>query len=893
MPSPIAVDRLRFEHHPTGLGVDTANPRLSWTVASVDTADIPANWTQKSYEVEVDRGGKTSTFSVTSSVTVLVPWPAEPLKSQEQARVRVRSLGTDSVGTDWSSWATVEASLLQKDDLTASFITLERPSNEQRHPDENGNRPLIFRKRFQIESSLPSRSRLYITALGLYEAHVNGQRVGQECLAPGWTSYQYRICYQVFDVGTLLQTGDNVITIEVAEGWYSGRIRWEEGETNFYGDCNAAFAQLDLFDSESSGAPSTRIQTDGTWEGVLSSTVASGIYDGETYDMGQEPAAEAKWAPVKTIERPKGALVPSVCAPITVTETIKPVAITTDPEDKALIDFGQNLVGRIRIPSLSRSDGTRVVIRYAEVLEHGRLGTRPLRAAKATDTIIFGQGKALKDWVPRFTYHGFRYIEITGWKADDASEPLTLGSLFAEVMHTDMVRTGHFSCSDKKVNQLHQNTVWSMRGNFVGLPTDCPQRDERLGWTGDIQVFCPTASFIYDCGGMLANWMQDLLAEQKEDGGIVPLVVPNAMKTGPWPCVPQAVWDDVVILLPWTLYKNFGDIEVLRNSWQGMKDYLDIVKRADDGLWHPDLWQLGDWLDPNAPPAEPGLARTDGVLVADAYLVHVTSVMSEIATVLSLSEEKDNFQKKAAKLKEAFHDKYMAKSGLIVGDSQTSLALSIVFDLHNDQKQFEVAASRLGRMVRFAKFRVSTGFAGTPVVLDALSKGGYSQLAYRMLLEEECPSWLYPVRKGATTIWERWDSMLEDGSINPGQMTSFNHYALGSVANWLHGNIGGISPIEPGWKSFRFCPVPGGTITHASVAFSSPNGRIEAKWELSGENQMTASLSVPPNTSAVVEGPDNKDAVTLGSGHHSFTWTFKAQKWPPTPLLTQFQDYEG
>jgi alpha-L-rhamnosidase len=890
MSSSLKIGRLRFEHHPTGLGVDTAEPRLSWTVDPVDAASIPANWSQKSYDVEIRRSETTTVFSVAGSDTVLVPWPGKRLASQERASVRVRSHGADSVDTDWSHWSVVEASLLHSSDLTANFITLERTGvNGLRHPEENGNRPLLFRKRFEIQGHLPHRARLYITCLGVYEARINGHRVGQECLAPGWTSYQHRICFQTFDIADLVQVGENVITIEVGEGWYSGRLKWGEGEPNFYGDCNAAFAQLDSFASE--GASPARLQTDDSWEATLSPIVASGIYDGETYDMRQEPD-DNKWAAAKIIDRPKGTLVPSGTPPIKVTQRVKPVAINKDPDGKALIDFGQNLVGRVLIPSLSRPEGHRVVIRHAEVLEHGRLGTRPLREAKATDAIIFGPGgSSLKNWYPRFTYHGFRFIEITGWNTDDASEPLTLDSILAEVIHSDMTPTGSFSCSEPLLNQFHDNTIWSMRGNFIGIPTDCPQRDERLGWTGDIQAFCPTASFLYDCGGMLGNWMRDLIAEQREGGGIVPLVVPNAMKNGPWPAVPQAVWDDVVILLPWTLYKTFGDVGVLRDSWQGMKDYLGSVRRDDDGLWTLDLWQLGDWLDPNAPPADPGLARTDGVLVADAYLVYVTSVMSDIAKVLNLPDEASSFAAQAVKLKEAFHDKYIPKSGLVAGDSQTALALCILFDIYTSPKQLATAAARLARLVRFAKFRVSTGFAGTPVILHALEKGGYPQLAYRMMLEEECPSWLYPVRMGATTIWERWDSMLENGSINPGQMTSFNHYALGSVANWLHGTVAGISPVDPGWKTFRFRPVPGGGLGHARASFQSANGKVEAGWEFSDGNAMVADLTVPPNTSAVVEGP-GIEAVRVGSGRHHFEWKVaKDQDWPPAPLLTQFQDY--
>ncbi|KAL7916796.1 bacterial alpha-L-rhamnosidase domain-containing protein [Trichoderma velutinum] len=886
----VKIANLRFEHHPTGLGIPVSRPRLSWKVTAVGSV-VPKSWAQKSYEIEIERqSNEPVTFRIESASTVLVPWPGPGLRSTEFAKVRVRSFGESAEGdsnTHWSEWATVEAALLAKSDWTAKTITFPERT-DTKHPDENGTRPIRFRKTFTILDK-PARSRLYITAQGLYEAYLNGHRIGTECLAPGWTAFQHRIQIQVFDIGSLVQLGSNTLVVEVAEGFYSGRMLWGVGVREAYGKHNAVLAQLHVFETPEAISPSLRVQTDESWECRLSPIVASGIYDGETYDLGLEYDVwdtTPSWSPAMVIDTPDIVLTASACPPVRVTETISPISILKDSKGNTLMDFGQNLVGRLFIPHLTKPDGTRLSIRYAEVLEHGKLGTRPLRSAKATDTIIFGGGRVLKNWFPRYTYHGFRYIELTGWSAEDET-PLTLDSLVAEVLHTDMTRTGYFTCSDDKLNKLHQNIVWSMRGNFVGIPTDCPQRDERLGWTGDIQVFCPTASFLYDCGGMLANWMQDLIIEQKEDNGIVPLVIPNALRYAKWTPKPQAVWDDVVIIVPWTLYNRFGDAKVLRDSWDGMKDYLETLKRGDDGLWDLNLWQLADWLDPNAPPDSPGLARTDGVLVADEYLVYVTGIMSKIAEVLSLVEEAQKFQAEHDRLKQTFQDKYVAKSGLIVGDSQTSLALSIVFNLHSTSAQKQMAGDRLKRLVRIAQFKVSTGFAGTPVVLDALTQGGHADIAYRMLLEEKCPSWLYPVSKGATTIWERWDSMLENGDINPGSMTSFNHYALGSVANWLHSTVGGLSPLEPGWKKFLVRPIPGGTLTSANTTFHSPNGEIVCSWQLDENGNLKLRLIVPLNTTASVSTPEG--VFDVCSGSHEFEWRVAKGivLWPPEPLLPE------
>ncbi|KAL7956297.1 bacterial alpha-L-rhamnosidase domain-containing protein [Trichoderma compactum] len=891
MAAQVKITNLRFEHHPTGLGIPVSRPRLSWKVTAVGSV-IPKSWVQKSYEIEIKRqSNEPETFRIDDASTVLVPWPASGLRSSEFAKVRIRSFGQSAEqgdnNTDWSEWATVEAALLEKSDWTAKTITFPERT-DTKHPDENGTRPIRFRKTFTILDK-PARSRLYITALGLYEAYLNGHRIGAECLAPGWTALQHRIQIQAFDIGPLLQLGSNTLVVEVAEGFYSGRMLWGAGVRQVYGKHNALLAQLHVFETPEAISPLSKVQTDESWECRLSPTVASGIYDGETYDLGLEYDVwdtAASWSPAMVMDTPDIVLTASACPPVRVTETVPPIAIWKDPEGSTLVDFGQNLVGRLHIPHLAKPDGTRLAIRYAEVLEHGKLGTRPLRSAKATDTIIFGGGRVLKNWFPHYTYHGFRYVELTGWSAEDET-PLTLDSLVAQVLHTDMARTGYFTCSDDKLNKLHQNVVWSMRGNFVGIPTDCPQRDERLGWTGDIQVFCPTASFLYDCGGMLANWMQDLIIEQKEDNGIVPLVVPNTLRYAGWVPKPQAVWDDVVILVPWVLYNRFGDAKVLRDSWDGMKDHVETLRRGEDRLWDLNLWQLADWLDPNAPPDSPGLARTDGVLVADEYLVHVTGIMSKIAQVLSLVDEAQKFQADHDRLKQTFQDKYIAKSGLIVGDSQTSLALSIVFDLHSTSAQKQMAADRLKRLVRTAQFKVSTGFAGTPVVLDALTQGGHVDVAYRMLLEEKCPSWLYPVSKGATTIWERWDSMLENGDINPGSMTSFNHYALGSVANWLHSTVGGLSPLEPGWKKFLVQPTPGGTLTSANATFHSPNGEIVCSWQLDENQNLKLKLTVPINTTASVSTPDG--VFNVGSGRHEFEWrvTKGNVPWPPEPLLPE------
>lgn len=911
----VKVAKLRFDHRPDTdpIGIGTAEPRLSWSFAGE-----AKNWKQTSYELEISKPGQAEDEHIRVDETeksLFIPWPSKPLKSRETASVRIKAVGTGDGGdstTEWTAPQRVEAGLLQRSDWKAKFIT-----STQKTPKDKPHRPSLFRSpvfqvdaRDKLSGSEKPRARLYITSLGVYEAHINGTRVGDLQMTPGWTSYNHRLPYQVFDVTDHLDwTSQNVLAVEVAEGWYATRLTWVEGVRNVYGDQLGLLAQLEI--QKPDGSVIQEVISDASWSTHSSSLVTSELYDGEVYDMRDDLSGHWKsaffdlgqsWdkASVVDFRWDKTSLISPDVPPVRVTETVRPQKIFRSETGKTLIDFGQNLVGKIQIlQPLMLQEGQTVKLRHAEVLENGELGTRPLRSAGAQDTIIFVNDSTLDNWSPRFTFHGFRYVELEGWTLDDTNNPPTEDNIVALVMHSDMIRTGHFGCSNSLVNQLHSNVIWSMRGNFLSVPTDCPQRDERLGWTGDIQVFSPTASFLYSSGGFLANWLQDLAVDQAATGGIVPVVIPDVL-TGrsSWPNEPQAVWDDVAIILPWVIYQWTGDADVLRRQLPSMRTYIDKSIRRDPRnglLWDPTLWQLGDWLDPNAPPSEPGLARTDGTLVADAYLVYVTGLMAKISTVIGEEALAAKYQADYTRLKTAFQAAYVASSGLVVGDSQTALSLALCFSLHSSPEQARNAADRLARLVRYSKFRVSTGFAGTPLVLHALSQNKeHVQLAYRMLLEKECPSWLYPVSMGATTTWERWDSMLPDGTINPGEMTSFNHYALGSVASWLHEVVGGISMIEPGWKKFKVAPVPGGDLTSAKVSFESPHGTIAVKWNLSDGQTFSLSVHVPPNTEALVLLPGKKDSeedIWVGSGRHEYDVSYQAPgKWPPCSMLTQFRE---
>lgn len=906
--SSLSICSVTFEHHRAGFGIGQLRPRISWQFAG--GGDL-RNWVQESYEIQVGRHDgiqPSRTYRVEGSDSVLVPWPAEALRSRESAWVKVRARGkhTDTDGkiaakdTGWSDSYTVEAALLDKADWTAK-LTTSALLPDLREPAA----PLLFRKVWRLPEGAASiaKARLYITAHGAYRAYFNGQRIGDEEMAPGWTSYGHRLLYQTFDVTAALDASKpNTIGVEVAAGWFAGRLGGRGGKRWRYGDRLAFLAQLEVV-YEDGGT--CRLNSDNTWKSDTSATLTSEIYDGEEYDSRKEQIGwnsdagfdDEAWAETEELEFPPAKLLAPDIPPVREVEQVAPIKVFKSPSGKTLVDFGQNLVGKLqlRLPKSTATnnlDGHVLTLKHAEVLERSELGTRPLRLAKATDTVVLS-AKAPAEWSPKYTFHGFRYAQIDGWPSDDGMP----GSddIRALVLTSEMKRTGWFSCSEKEINQLHENVIWSVKGNFFSVPTDCPQRDERQGWTGDIQVFSPSANYMYNTRGFLVNWLEDVAAEQlvPDRKGVPPLVVPNVHEH-PNPPGPQCVWHDVTVLTPWDLYQSSGDLEILRRQYPSMKAWVDQgIARGPNGLWDQNVWQYGDWLDPAAPPSEPGNGRTDSLLIADAYLVRVLETISKISSLLGEKGDADRYRADAARVKSTFRQEYITPSGLLVGDTQAGLALALAFGLFDEEEHVRKAASRLSHLVHVNKYRISTGFAGTPVVTHALSATGNHQLAYRMLLEKECPSWLYPIAMGATTIWERWDSMLPDGSINPGQMTSFNHYALGSVANWLHAVVGGVSPSTPGWRTIRVKPMPGGTLTSADVAYEGPYGRIECSWHISeAGDTFNMTLAVPPNSEAVVtlpsqwaeaqgDGPEKSSKV--GSGRHHFSCPYKPAQWPPKP----------
>jgi alpha-L-rhamnosidase len=850
--SGVQVRRVRFEHHQEALGIGVGRPRLSWA------ADTPLpGWSQSAYEIEVHDGlGRLiwSSGRVQSDQSVLVPWGAPELRSRDRRLVRVRVWGPDpGQPSPWSTGQSVEAGLLDAGDWTAVPVT----------PDwDLPDRPPLLRREFTVAGTVES-ARLYVTALGVYEVEINGVRVGDHVLAPGWTSYSHRLRYQTFDVTGLLREGRNAIGALLADGWYRGPLGFGGGVHDLYGDRLALLAQLEVRHPD--GTRQT-VGTDGLWRAASGPVCSAGLYAGERYDARLERPGwsspgfdDQGWEGVRRLDLDPARLVAPDGPPVRRTEVLAPVAVTTSPSGKTIVDFGQNIVGRLRIKARGRRGDT-VTLRHAEVLQGGELCVRPLRGADATDVYTLRGGGAA-EWEPRFTFHGFRYAEIDG--------PVSPPDVQAVVCHTDMARIGWFGCSDPLLQKLHENVVWSMRGNFLDIPTDCPQRDERLGWTGDIQVFAPTGAFLYDCAGMLTSWLADLAAEQKTYG-TVPAYVPWVPLR--FPAGPYAAWGDAAVIVPWVLYQRFGDLDLLRRQYPSMTAWVDGVAAiaGEKHLWDQGF-QFGDWLDPAAPADQPGLARTEPHLVATAYLAHSADLLAQIAGLLGQHEDAAQHTRLASRVRAAFNQEFVTDSGALTSDTQTGYALALQFDLLPGPAQRAWAGRRLADLVRAEKYHIGTGFVGTPLVCDALCAAGEYGAAYRLLMQRECPSWLYPVTMDATTIWERWDSLLPDGKVNPGDMTSFNHYALGAVADWLHRTVAGLAPAVPGYRRILVRPRPGAGLTHAFAAHETPYGRAEVRWQIEA-GQLHVDVQVPPGTSALIDLPGrDRPPIEASPGRHQFT----------------------
>ncbi|KAK2609232.1 hypothetical protein QQS21_002166 [Conoideocrella luteorostrata] len=868
----VSISHLSFENHRVPFGIAESKPRISWRFRG----DAQA-WQQSSYTIEVSRGkgngtGKDGTLSRSYQTTdsIYVPWPDEPLRTGESVQVRVRSFANSSnTPTPWSDWVAVETGLLGRDDWAgAGPIAADRPT-EVHGPKQ----PIYFRKSFRSDEDVAT-ARLYITALGLYEAELNGQRVGDAVMAPGWQSYNFRHAYDTYDVTKLVKRGENAIGVLVGEGWYAGRYAFTSNR-NIWGDTIGLQSLLRV--TLKNGTVVT-VPSDTSWRANTGPVVSSEIYDGETYDSRLEADLkdwssagfdDSKWLAAKQLPPVKGELVPPDAPPVRKIEEIKPVRVFKSASNKTILDMGQNMVGWLRLSDVRGPIGTNITLRHAEVMDNGELALRPLRTAKATDTLILNGQK--QTWEPRFTFHGFRYVQVDGWPEDTELSAKTVTGV---VIHSDLEPTGSFTCSHELLNKFHENVQWSMKGNFLSISTDCPQRDERLGWTGDAHAFGPTANFLYNTAGFWRGWHKDMWSEMQRQGSMrvpyfVPTIPPDTLND------PAAFWGDVAVAGPWNLFQSFGDKNMLAEQYPQSQAWIDKgIPRKEDKLWDRRGAQFGDWLDPKAPPEDAGAATTHKCLVADAYLVRMTELLANISAALGMAANAEAYSKQHGELRTSFQKAWMDGNGKMANRTQTAYALGLNFGLYTDETQKAAAADTLRSLVAENDHLVGTGFAGTPALAPALQSIGAVDDFYQMLVQTKVPSWLYQVVMNGTTTWERWDSLLADGHVNSGEMTSFNHYAFGAVADWMHKTIGGLAPLEPAWKAVKVEPIPGAGITHANASFLGPYGEVWSAWNLK-DGLFKLQVRVPPNSRAEVRLPRGGKVVKVWSGVYEFEEPWK------------------
>ena len=744
-------------------------------------------------------------------------------------------------------------------------------------PEETPLSHPIFTKRFPVTGNI-QRARLYLTGVGLFEVYLNGKKVGDEFLTPYLTDYESRIQVITFDTAEYLQQGENTLEILLGPGWYMGWYGPGQ-ERNYFGDVPAAIAELEWTTEDGT---TSRLATDDTWTVRASDIESSGIYDGEVLNRLLFAGRENKERRVRVIREFEGGtrnlvknhLCDRLSLPVTVRKTLTPVQILQTPSGQTVADFGQNFAGFVSFAANFPS-GTRIRFTCGEILQKGEFYHGNYR--EAGTTFVYVSDGRKEDVRAHFSFSGFRYLLVEGWPGE-----LPCSYLTGNVLSSSLSRTGHFACENPKLNRLYENTLWSEVSNFLDIPSDCPQRNERLGWTGDIQVFSRTASLHLDTNAFFRKFCVQLRDEQSKLNGAIPNFVPNFERRTD-AC---AVWGDAGTFLPWNLFESTGSVSELETNYPMMRDWVEWIRRQDETPTHahPHLFDFGfsfgDWLALDGPTPSSFKGRTDETYIATCHYFQSAKLVGEAAGILKghaktyearqiYAKEEKKYQALAEEIKSAIQDEYFTPAGRLAVDTQTGLALALAFDLAPEK---EVCKKQMKACLKQDLYAMKAGFAGAPLLCTALAKSGLVEEAYDLLFREAYPSWLYEVNLGATTIWERWNSVLPDGTINPAGMNSLNHYAYGSVMEFVYGYAGGLLPLAPGWKRARIAPCPdirfGNQVT---CSYDAAAGTYACRWEIQEDGELVITVSVPFGCTAEVVLPDGKGTtIETESGTHTY-----------------------
>ncbi|WP_276359814.1 alpha-L-rhamnosidase [Daejeonella sp. H1SJ63] len=844
----LRVQKLLCENLVNPIGIDALQPRFSWQLSGEGR-----NLKQTAYELKVLNSSKTvwNSGKVSSDQSVFVEYAGKTLEAGKKYTWQVKVYDQNGKAGAWSEAAFFRMGMISKENWKAQWIT---PGYEE---DSLRASPL-FRKQFKSSKKIIAAT-ANITSHGMYEAFINGKRIGDAYLTPGWTSYSTRLQYQSYDVTSSLRSGDNAIGVVLGNGWYRG-IMGFSNQKDIYGKDLALLFQLEI---EYSDGSKEQIISDGSWKSSTGAIVYSEIYNGETIDARKAKTGwnninynDRDWTNAGEANFTKDNLIATENEPVKKQEKFNPVKIFTTPKGEKVIDFGQNLVGWV-VMKAKGNPGDRIVLSHAEVLDkQGNFYTDNLRAARAQNTYILKGGEE-EIFEPHFTWQGFRYLRVEG-----ISGELNPNNFTAVALYSDMATSGTFKSSNPMVNQLQHNIRWGQRGNFLDVPTDCPQRDERLGWTGDAQVFSRTAAFNMNVHSFFSKWLKDLEADQID--GQVPHVVPNILGKNN---LNSTGWADVATIIPWNLYLAYGDKKVLETQYSSMRAYVESIRKiAKNDLWNSGS-HYGDWLyfRPVDDDNDGRSAVTDKFLIAQCFYAHSTQLLINAAQVLNRQDDVQQYTELLKRIKTAFMNEYVSPNGRLTSGTQTAYVLALNFDMlpENQRKQ---AADRLAENIK-TYGHLTTGFLGTPYLCHVLTRFGYTDLAYKLLLHDKFPSWLYPVRMGATTIWERWDGIKPNGTFQSVGMNSFNHYAYGAIGDWMYRKMVGIDTFEDGvgYKHIRIQPHIGGGFSNASASLETYYGKVSNEWKLEN-GKLKMDVSIPVNTFATIYIPAKTASDITESG---------------------------